>query len=115
MHAKGHLCEAAFKAHEKGGLHKVVTAVMNRPKLTEEAFKKKRKFQEQNLQHIQEAVTDASSAYGVAAVIEFRGWLYKRWISYPVDKSYPMDKSPIRWIAICRIKVCCMKHEWQGE
>lgn len=71
MHAKGHLCEAAFKAHGKGGLHKVVNAVMNRPKLTEEAFKK-RKFQEQNLQHIQEAVRDASSAYGIAAVIEFR-------------------------------------------
>jgi hypothetical protein len=38
------------------------------------------------------------------------GRLYQRWISYPVDKSYPMDKSPIQWIAICRIKMRCTKH-----
>jgi hypothetical protein len=42
--------------------------------------------------------------------IELRGRLYERWISYPVDKSYPMDKSPIQWIAICRIKMRCTKH-----
>ena len=71
MHAKGHLCEAAFKAHGKGGFHKLVYSNMKRFKLTEEAFKK-RKFQEQNLQHIQEAVRDGSSAYGFAAVLEFR-------------------------------------------
>ena len=70
MHAKGHLCEAAFKAHGKGGFHKLVHSVMKRPKLTEEAFKK-RKFQEQNLNHIQEAVRDASCSYGLAAVQEF--------------------------------------------
>jgi hypothetical protein len=63
MHAKGHLCEATFKAHGKSGFHKLVHSVMKRPKLTEEAFKK-RKFQEQNLNHIQEAVRDASFAYG---------------------------------------------------
>lgn len=45
MHAKGHLCEAAFKAHGKGGFHKVVNDVMKRPKLTEEVFRK-RKFAE---------------------------------------------------------------------
>ena len=39
MHAKGHLCEATFKAHGMGGFHKVVNYVMKRPKLTEEAFK----------------------------------------------------------------------------
>ena len=44
---------------------------MNRHKLTDEAFKKKRKFQEQNLNHIQEAVWDASCAYCFAAVQEF--------------------------------------------
>lgn len=71
MHAKGHLCEAAFKAHGKGGFHKVVHDVMKRPKLTEEAFKK-RKFQQQNLQHIQEAVRDGSCAYGMAAIYEFK-------------------------------------------
>lgn len=71
MHAKGHFCEATFKAHGKGGFHKMVNDVMKRPKLTEEAFKK-RKFQEQNLQHIQEAVRDGSCAYGISAVHEFR-------------------------------------------
>ena len=70
MHAKGHLCEATFKAHGKGGFKKVVNVVMERHKLTDEAFKK-RKFQEQNLNHIQEAVRDASCANGFAAVQEF--------------------------------------------
>jgi hypothetical protein len=70
MHAKGHLCEAAFKVHGKGGFKKIVNGVMNRHKLTDEAFKK-RKFQQQNLNHIQEAVRDASCAYGFAAVQEF--------------------------------------------
>ena len=79
MHAKGHLCEAAFKAHGKGGFHKVVNDVMKRPKLTEEAFKK-RKFQEQNLQHIQEAVRDGSYAYGIAAVHRFKA-----------SKEFPSD------------------------
>lgn len=71
MHTKGHLCEAAFKAHGKGGFHILVQTVMNRKKLTKEAFKK-RKFQEQNLQHIQEAVKDGSFAFGLAAVQEFK-------------------------------------------
>jgi hypothetical protein len=44
------------------------------------------------------------------SVEDTRGRLYERWISYPVDKSYPMDKSPIQWIAICRIKMRCTKH-----
>jgi hypothetical protein len=38
------------------------------------------------------------------------GRLYEMWIGYPVDKSYPMDKSPIQWIAICRTKMRCTKH-----
>ena len=46
MHAKGFLCEAAFKAHSKSVFHKIVNTVMKLPKLTEEAFGK-RKFQEQ--------------------------------------------------------------------
>ena len=79
MHAKGHLCEAAFKAHGKGGFHKVVNDVMKRPKLTEEVFRK-RKFQKQNLQHIQEAVRDGRCAYGIAAVHEFK-----------VSKEFPCD------------------------
>jgi hypothetical protein len=38
----------------------------------------------------------------------------QRWISYPVNKSYPMDKSPIQWIAICRIKMRCTKHGYRS-
>ena len=30
MHAKGHLCEATFKAHGKGGFKKVVNGIMER-------------------------------------------------------------------------------------
>ena len=71
MHTKGYLCEAVFKAHSVGGFHKVVNNVMNRPKLTKEAFKK-RKFQENNLNRIKESVRDGSYAYGMAAVQEFR-------------------------------------------
>jgi ankyrin repeat protein len=70
MHAKGYLCEAAFKAMGVGGFHKVVNDVMKRPKLTKETFKK-RKFQEQNLNRIKESVRDGSRAYGMAAVAEF--------------------------------------------
>lgn len=44
---------------------------MKRPKLTEEAFGK-RKFQEQNLNRIKEAVRDGSYAYGLAAIQQFR-------------------------------------------
>ena len=39
-----------------------------------------------------------------------RGRLFERWITYPVDRSYPVDKSPIQWIAIHRIKKRCAKH-----
>ncbi len=71
MHTKGYLCEAVFKAHGVGGFHKVVNSVMSRPKLTKEAFKK-RKFQDNNLNRIKESVRDGSYAYGMAAVQEFR-------------------------------------------
>ena len=67
MHAKGYLCEAGFKAHGSGGLHKILNTVMKRSKLTKEAFKK-RKFQDQNLNRIKEGVHDASQSYGMAAV-----------------------------------------------
>jgi hypothetical protein len=70
MHAKGYLCEAAFKAHGSGGLHKLLSDVMKRPKLTKEAFKK-RKFQDNNLNRIKEGVRDASQSYGMAAVMAF--------------------------------------------
>ena len=44
--------------------------VLKRPKVTEEAFKS-RKFQQQNLSRIQEAVRDGSMAFGLAAVYNF--------------------------------------------
>ncbi|KAK3746869.1 hypothetical protein QZH41_008128 [Actinostola sp. cb2023] len=71
MHTKGYLCEAAFKAHGKGGFHRLVNIVMKRPKLTYEAFGK-RKFQDQNFNRIKEGVRDGSIAYGLAAVKEFQ-------------------------------------------
>ena len=52
----------------------------------------------------------ATFDYDTINPLSCRGRLYERWISYPVDKSYPMDKSPIQWIAICRIKMRCTKH-----
>ena len=70
MHAKGYLCEAAFKAYGSGGLHKLLSDVMNRSKRTKEAFKK-RKFQDNNLNRIIEGVRDASQSYGMAAVMAF--------------------------------------------
>lgn len=71
VHAKGYLCEAVFKAHGSGGFHKIVNTVMKRPKVTKEAFKK-RKFQDQNLNRIKEGVRDGSQSYGMAAVKEFQ-------------------------------------------
>ena len=50
------------------------------------------------------------SKSGIYASLMDWGRLYERWISYPVDKSYPADKSPIQWIAICRIKLRCTQH-----
>ena len=43
---------------------------MKRPKLTQDAFKKK-KFDTGNLLRIKEAVYDCARSYGLAAVIEF--------------------------------------------
>ena len=63
--------------------------VLNRKKLTEEAFRKK-KFQEQNLAHIKEAVRDASLAYGMAVVEMFRR-----------SKHFPSQES---------LKKCLMRH-----
>ncbi len=81
LHAKGHLCEAIFKAQGKGGFHHLVTKVLKRQKLTESAFRDK-KFQEQNLAHIKEAVRDVSIAYGMAAVM-----LFKRSCYFPSKES----------------------------
>lgn len=71
MHTKGYLCEACFKVMGNGGFHYLIHTVMKRPKLTQEAFGKK-KFQEQNLSRIKEAVRDGGLAYGLAAIQEFK-------------------------------------------
>jgi RNA-splicing ligase RtcB len=42
MHTKGYLGEAFFKEQGCGGFHHLVQKVMKRPKLTKEAFKKKK-------------------------------------------------------------------------
>ena len=72
MHTKGYLmCEACFKIMGNGGFHYLIHTVIKRPKVTHEAFGKK-KFQEQNLSRIKEAVRDGGQAYGLAAVQEFK-------------------------------------------
>ena len=62
---------------------------MQRPKLNEEAFKKKT-FQEQNLQHIKEAVRYGSCAHGLAAVQEFH-----------VSGKFPSDDDLKKSLRIC--------------
>lgn len=53
----------------------MIHTVMKRIKVTKEAFGKK-KFQEQNLNRINEAVRDGGFAYGLAAVQEFKNSNY---------------------------------------
>lgn len=53
LHTKGYLCEAAYKAQKSGVFLYLVNKVMKRPKVVEEAFRS-RKFQQQNLNRIQE-------------------------------------------------------------
>ena len=71
LHTKGYLCEAAYKAQKSGVFLYVVNKVMKRPKVTDEAFRA-RKFQQQNLQRMQEAVRDGAMAIGLAAVQNFK-------------------------------------------
>lgn len=75
MHTKGYLCEACFKTLGDGGFHYMIHTVMKRIKVTKEAFGKK-KFQEQNLNRLNEAVRDGGFAYGLAAVQEFKNSNY---------------------------------------
>ncbi len=70
LQTKGYLCEAAYKAQKSGAFMYIVNKVMKRPKVTDEAFRA-RKFQQQNLSRIQEAVRDGALAIGLAAVQNF--------------------------------------------
>ena len=71
MHAKGYMYEVCKKVMSPGGFMHILQNVMMRKKITDESFGKK-KFQEQNLNRIEEAVRDTSMAFGIAAVLEFK-------------------------------------------
>lgn len=71
MHAKGYLYEVCKKVMTPGGFMHIIRNVLERFKVTEDSFGQK-KFQEQNLGRIDEAVRDIGFAFGMAAVLEFR-------------------------------------------
>ena len=71
LYTKGFLAEACFKEQGPGGFHYSVCKVLKRPELTKEDFKKK-KFAEENLSKIKEAVRDCARTYDLAAVMEFK-------------------------------------------
>ena len=66
----GYFCEAAFKVHGSARFHYLLTQVLKRKSLTCDVFKKK-KFQENNLVKVREAINDAYRAYSIAAVVQF--------------------------------------------
>lgn len=67
----GYLYEVCKTTMGPGGFMCVVQHVMQRNKVTDDAFGDK-KFQQQNLNRIDEAVMDVAMAYGLAAVQEFK-------------------------------------------
>ena len=71
MHAKGYVYEVCKKVMSPGGLMHILQNVLLRKKITNESFGKK-KFQEQNLNRIEEAVRDTGAAFGIALVMEFK-------------------------------------------
>ena len=70
MHAKGYCYEVCKKVMIPGGFMHILRDVLLRKKIIPESFGKK-KFQEQNLKRIEEAIRDTSVAFGMAACIEF--------------------------------------------
>ena len=68
---EGYIYEVCKKAMGPGGFMCVAQQVMQRNKVTDDAFGEK-KFQQQNLNRIDEAVRDVAMAYGLAAVQEFK-------------------------------------------
>ena len=71
MHAKGYLYEVCMKVMKPGGLMHILCNVISRTKINDDSFGQK-KFQEQNLNRIEEAVRDMGVSFGMAAVLEFR-------------------------------------------
>ena len=71
LHNKGCFCEAIFKTHGSSGLHYMIINVLDCKNLTSEVFKE-RKFNEDNLTKIREAMKDVSMSYGIAETLEFK-------------------------------------------
>ena len=71
MHAKGYVYEVCKKVMSPGGFMYILQNVLSRKKITNESFGKK-KFQEQNLNRIEEAVRDVGVAFGIASVLQFK-------------------------------------------
>ena len=71
MHAKGYMYEVCKKVMSPGGFMHILQNVLLRKKITNESFGKK-KFQEQNLDRVEEAVHDTGAAFGIALVMEFK-------------------------------------------
>ena len=71
MHAKGYLYEVCKKVMKPGGFRHILCNVISRTKINDDSFGQK-KFQEQNLNRIKEAVRDMGISFGMAAVLEFR-------------------------------------------
>ena len=68
---KGSLCECCYKEQEDGGLLFVARTGMRRSKLSPEVFKDK-KYKEDNLRKIKEAVRDVARSYGIVTVVQFK-------------------------------------------
>ena len=58
LHNKGYFCEAAFKVHGSSGFHCILVETMKRKRLTKDVFKKK-KFDDNHLVRVREAIADA--------------------------------------------------------
>ena len=69
---EGYLYEVCKKVMSPGGFMYIVREVLGRKKVTDDSFGQK-KFQEQNLNRISEALRDVAFAFGMAAALEFRG------------------------------------------
>ena len=72
LHNKGYFCEAVFKVHGSSGFHCILVEIMKRKQPIKEVFKK-RKFQDNNLVKVREAISNTCRAYGIAAALEFIG------------------------------------------
>ena len=69
MHAKGYVYEVCKKVMSPAGFMHMLQNVLARKKIMNKSFGKK-KFQEQNLNRIEEAVHNVAAAFGVASVLQ---------------------------------------------